>query len=150
MQSHGIRAKGKRRFKVTADSHHKLPIAPHVLKRQFPVEMPNRLWAGDITYVATDEGWLFLTVVIDLFNRRVVGWSMRADMSSAIVIDAQRMPNSRDNRPKMANRYYTVIEAASTPAKRSRACWAPTASSLRGVGVQTAGTTRAARSCLAH
>jgi putative transposase len=91
MQLHGIRAKGKRRFKVTTDSNHNLPIAPNLLDRQFTVAEPDKVWAGDITYIHTDEGWLFLAVVIDLFSRQVVGWSLREDMTRDIVIDALRM-----------------------------------------------------------
>ena len=91
MQRHGIRAKGKRRFKVTTDSNHELPIAPNLLERHFTVAEPDKVWAGDITYIATDEGWLFLAVVIDLFSRRVVGWSLRQDMTRDIVVDALRM-----------------------------------------------------------
>lgn len=90
-QKHGICARGKRRFKATTDSQHDLPIAPNLLDRQFTVATPDRVWAGDITYIATDEGWLFLAVVIDLFSRQVVGWSMREDMTRDIVIDALRM-----------------------------------------------------------
>ncbi len=91
MQLHGIRARGKRRFKVTTDSKHDLPISPHLLDRQFDVAEPDKVWAGDITYIATDEVWLFLAVVIDLFSRQVVGRSLRADMTRDIVIDALRM-----------------------------------------------------------
>lgn len=91
MQLHGIRAKGKRRFKVTTDSHHDLPIAPNLLERKFAVSEPDKVWAGDITYIATDEGWLFLAVVIDLFSRQVIGWSLRQDMTRDLVIDALRM-----------------------------------------------------------
>ena len=91
MQLHGIRAKGKRRFKVTTDSNHDLPIAPNLLDRQFTVAEPDKVWAGDITYIHTGEGWLFLAVVIDLFSRQVVGWSLREDMTRDIVIDALRM-----------------------------------------------------------
>ena len=91
MQRHGIRARGKRRFKVTTDSNHDFPIAPNLLDRQFTVAEPDKVWAGDITYIATDEGWLFLAVVIDLFSRQVIGWSLRADMTRDIVIDALRM-----------------------------------------------------------
>jgi putative transposase len=69
MQLHGIRAKGKRRFKVTTDSHHKLPISPNLLNCEFTVAELDKVWVGDITYIATDEGWLFLAVVIDLFKR---------------------------------------------------------------------------------
>ena len=102
MQQHGIRARGKRRFRVTTtDSRHDLPIAPNLLNRNFTVAAPNQAWAGDITYIATEEGWLFLAVVIDLFSRKVVGWSMRPDMQRNLVIDAlemawfQRSPGNR-------------------------------------------------------
>ena len=91
MQLHGIRAKGKRRFKVTTDSNHDLPISLNLLNREFNVAEPDRVWTGDITYIATDEGWLFLAVVIDLFSRQVVGWALRQDMTRDIVIDALRM-----------------------------------------------------------
>ena len=91
MQRHGIRARGKRRYKVTTDSRHDLPISPNVLNREFAVSEPDKVWVGDITYIATDEGWLFLAVVIDLFSRQVVGWSLHEDMTRDIVIDALRM-----------------------------------------------------------
>jgi putative transposase len=92
MQAHGIRARGKRRFRVvTTDSRHDLPIAPNLLDRNFTVAAPNTAWAGDVTYIATEEGWLYLAVVIDLFSRQVVGWSMRPDMRSNLVVDALEM-----------------------------------------------------------
>jgi len=88
---HGIRAKGKKRFKATTDSNHDLPITQHLLDRQFTVAKPDRVWVGDITYLPTDEGGLSLAVVIDLFSRQGVGWSMRADMTRDIVINALPM-----------------------------------------------------------
>jgi putative transposase len=92
MQQHGIQARGKRRFRVTTtDSRHDLPVAPNRLDRNFTVAAPNQAWVGDFTYVATGEGWLFLAVVIDLFSRKVVGWSMRPDMHRDLVIDALSM-----------------------------------------------------------
>ena len=91
MQLHGIRARGKRRFRVTTDSRHGLPIAPNLLNRNFTVAAPNRVWAGAMTYIQTEEGWLFLAVVLDLFSRRIVGWSLREDMRSELVVDALRM-----------------------------------------------------------
>ena len=92
MQQNGIRARGKRRFRVTTtDSRHSLPIAPNLLDRQFTAAAPNQVWTGDITYIPTDEGWLFLAVVIDLFSRRIVGWSLREDMRSELVVEALRM-----------------------------------------------------------
>ena len=92
MQKHGIQARGKRRFRVTTtDGRHDLPIAPNVLDRKFTAAAPNQAWVGDLTYIATEEGWLFLAVVIDLFSRKVVGWSMRPDMQRNLVIDALEM-----------------------------------------------------------
>ena len=77
MQEHGIKARGKRKFVVTTDSKHKLPIAANLLKRNFTAAAPNQVWTGDITYIATDEGWLYLAVVLDLFSRQVVGGACR-------------------------------------------------------------------------
>lgn len=91
MKFHGICGKGKRRFRVTTDCAHDLPISPNLLDRQFVVAEPDKVWVGDITYIPTDEGWLFLTVVIDLFSRQIVGWSMGERMKSSLVIDAVRM-----------------------------------------------------------
>ncbi len=91
MTLHGIRAKGRRQFKVTTDSNRDSPIVSNVLDRQFSVAQPDKLWAGDIAYIATDEGGLFMAVLIDLFSRQVVGWTVRPDMTRDIVIDALRM-----------------------------------------------------------
>ncbi len=91
MQRHGIKARGKRKFVNTTDSKHDLPIAPNLLERRFTVSAPNRVWTSDITYIATDEGWLFLTAVIDLFSRQVVGWCMSEHMQASVVVDALRM-----------------------------------------------------------
>jgi len=91
MKLHGIQARGKKKFVVTTDSKHNLPIAENLLARNFTPEAPNRVWTSDITYIATDEGWLFLTAVIDLFSRHVVGWSMSPHMQTSAVIDALRM-----------------------------------------------------------
>jgi transposase InsO family protein len=92
MQQNGIRARGKRRFRIaTTDSRHSLPIAPNLLNRRFTVAAPNQVWVGDVTYISTEEGWLFLAVVIDLFSRRIVGWSLREQITSELVINALRM-----------------------------------------------------------
>ena len=91
MQENGIKAKHKRRFKVTTDSKHNLPIAPNLLERNFTPDAPNRVWTSDITYLWTNEGWLYLAIVIDLFNREVVGWSLKPRMTADIVTDALTM-----------------------------------------------------------
>ena len=88
MREHGLKARHKRRFKATTDSRHSLPIAPNVLDRKFTPSVPNAAWVADITYISTAEGWLYLAVVIDLYDRAVVGWSIRPRMTADIVIDA--------------------------------------------------------------
>lgn len=73
IQQHGIRAKNKRKFMVTTDRHHSLPVAPDLVQRRFNPEASNQIWCGEITYIATDEGWLYLAAVIDRFSPQVVG-----------------------------------------------------------------------------
>jgi putative transposase len=91
MREHDIRARHKRRWKATTDSKHGLPVAANVVARNFTPEAPNRLWSADLTYLWTDEGWLYLAVVIDLFNREVVGWAIKERMTADIVTDALTM-----------------------------------------------------------
>lgn len=88
MRKNGIFRKSKRKFKNTTDSNHNLPIAPNLLNREFIVEAPNNAWVSDITYIWTDEGWLYLAVFIDLYNRKVVGWSMDTRITKKLVLDA--------------------------------------------------------------
>ena len=91
MKEAGLACKTKRRFKATTNSKHELPIAPNYLDRQFSVVQINQVYVGDITYIHTLEGWLYLAVVIDLFSRQVVGWSMTAHMKTQLVNDAFQM-----------------------------------------------------------
>jgi len=81
----------RRRFIVTTDSKHTLPIAPNVLDRKFEVDQANRSWVGDITYLRTVEGWLYLAVILDLFSRRVVGWAIEEHMETSLVTGALEM-----------------------------------------------------------
>jgi transposase InsO family protein len=87
MRAEGIRAKTVKKWRATTDSGHKLPVAANALNRQFTVNEPNRVWAGDITYVWTAKGWLYLAVVLDLFSRQVIGWALgdrlTADLAEA-------------------------------------------------------------------
>ena len=87
----GLEARGRRRFKATTNSAHDLPIAPNLLARNFTVDAPNKVWTGDITYICTGEGWLYLAVVIALFNRQVVGFAMGERMTRTLEMDALRM-----------------------------------------------------------
>jgi putative transposase len=91
MRRHGIHARCRRRFRTTTDSNHALPLAPNLLARQFTAPAPNRVWLADITYVPTEEGWLYLAVVLDLFARKVVGWAMSASMPQELTLAALRM-----------------------------------------------------------
>ena len=91
MREYGIRARHKRRYKVTTDSTHHLPVAANLLNRDFTPSAPNQTWTSDITYLWTDEGWLYLAIVLDLFNREVVGWSLKPRMTADIVTDALTM-----------------------------------------------------------
>jgi putative transposase len=91
MQRHGIRARCKRKYVVTTDSKHKLPIADNLLARNFSTQQPNQVWTTDITYIQTQEGWVYLAAMIDLHSRMVVGWSMQPHMQAGLVTDALRM-----------------------------------------------------------
>lgn len=91
MREHGLRARRHRRFKATTDSRHTLPVAENVLERQFKAEVPDARWAADITYIWTQQGWLYLAVVMDLFSRRIVGWSMQETMERRLVLSALEM-----------------------------------------------------------
>jgi transposase InsO family protein len=91
MQSDGIAAKRKRRFIATTDSRHSLPVAENRLRQDFAASRANEKWVTDITYVWTREGWLYLAVVLDLFSRKVVGWSMDVTMGKELVIHALTM-----------------------------------------------------------
>ena len=99
MKEDGLRAKTKRRFKATTNSKHNLPVAPNLLNREFSPAEPNQVYAGDITYIWTTEGWLYLAVVIDLFSRSVVGWSMDKRMTRQLVMDALTMAVQRRRPP---------------------------------------------------
>ena len=91
MELAGLHCKIKRKFKVTIDSNHNLYIAPNLLQRQFNVNSPNRVWAGDISYIRTRNGWLYLATVMDLYSRKIVGWSMNTSMTSSLVNNALTM-----------------------------------------------------------
>ena len=84
-------AKPNKRFKVTTDSNHKHPVAPNLLNRQFQVDRPDTVWASDITYLWTHQGWLYVAVILDLFSRKVVGWSIDRRMTSELVKKALNM-----------------------------------------------------------
>lgn len=95
MSANGIRAKQRRKFVATTDSKHDLPVAENALARQFAVREPNKVWVSDITYIPTDEGWLYLAGVLDLCSRVAVGWSMSNTLERQLAMDALRMAYQR-------------------------------------------------------
>jgi hypothetical protein len=88
MREKGIVARQKRRFRRTTDSNHADPIAPNVVQRDFEPSAPNEVWAGDVTYIATHEGWAYLAVLLDLCSRRVVGWAMSDTNDTSLALEA--------------------------------------------------------------
>ena len=99
MKDLNLKVKMKRRYKNTTDSNHNLPIAPNVLNRDFYASNPDEKYVGDITYIYTGEGWLYLATVIDLYSRRIVGWSMDDNMKVSLVNDALNMAIAQRNPP---------------------------------------------------
>jgi transposase InsO family protein len=95
MRVHGVVAKTRRKYKVTTDSAHRLPLAENVLNREFEQDLPDRVWLADITCIWTLQGWLYLAAVLDAHSRKVVGWSMSHRMQSSLVMDALRMALGR-------------------------------------------------------
>jgi len=95
MQKAGLYAKQRRRYRITTRSDNNQPVAENLLNRNFRPDGPNRAWVGDLTYLRTQEGWLYLVVVLDLYSRRVVGWSMSERPTRKVVLDAFRMAVQR-------------------------------------------------------
>ena len=138
MKEAGIQARTKKKFKVTTDSNHNHPVAENLLNREFDkATKPNELWVSDITFIWTLEGWLYLTCVIDLFSRKVVGWSMSSSMTKEFVMEAlsmavtQRCPggellhHSDRGSQYCSNDYQQMLQANGITCSMSRKgnCW---------------------------
>lgn len=100
LRRQGLRAKAARKFSPVSYRGHGLPVSENLLKQDFYASGPNQKWAGDITYLRTDEGWLYLAVVIDLWSRAVIGWSMSPRMTAQLACDALQMALWRRKRPE--------------------------------------------------
>ena len=100
MRIQGLRARPRRRYRTTTDSRHGLPVCPNLLARRFAVAQPNTAWVTDMTYIWTLQGWLYLAVIIDLFSRRVVGWSMSERIDRKLALDALRMALAQRRPPR--------------------------------------------------
>jgi transposase InsO family protein len=137
MREQGIQARRKRRFRHTTDSNHSSPVAPNLLARNFDPQAPNQAWVTDVTYVWTDEGWLFLAVMLDLFARKVVGWSTSAVNDTCLALAAlhaalrARRPamglvhHSDRGSPYASEDYRRALEAGGLVPSMSRTgnCW---------------------------
>lgn len=137
MQTKGIAARRKRRFRRTTDSNHTSPIAPNVVARDFAPEAANKVWVTDVTYVWTDEGWLFLAVMLDLYARRAVGWATSAINDTDLALAAlgaavrSRRPapglvhHSDRGSPYASAAYRAALDSACLVASMSRTgdCW---------------------------
>jgi putative transposase len=100
MQKNGIRSKVAKKYKATANSKHNLPVAENIINQQFEASKPNEKWLTDITYVATDEGWLYLAGVMDLYGRPIVGWAMTSHMKTELVSSALKQAIGRTGASK--------------------------------------------------
>ncbi len=137
MRENGIQARRKRRFRRTTDSNHAYPVAPNVVERQFEPEAPNEVWVTDVTYVWTDEGWLYLAIMLDLFARRVVGWAASATNDTALAIETLKhalrlrhpapglIHHSDRGSPYASREYRDALDARGIVASMSRTgdCW---------------------------
>jgi putative transposase len=137
MREEGLQARRKRRFRVTTESGHGLPVARNVLARRFTADAPDDAWVGDITYIWTAQGWLYLAVLLDLCSRRVVGWALRPTLSGELATEALNMALARRQPPRgllhhtdrgcqyAANDYRKTLAARGIVCSMSRRgnCW---------------------------
>ena len=100
MKQEGLRSIVPRKYKATTDSRHNLPVAPNLLKQDFDIKEPNKVWLADITYIATVEGWLYLASIMDLGSRRIKGWSMNNRLTKELALDALKMALCHDPQAK--------------------------------------------------
>ena len=97
MRAMNLKAIQPRKFRVTTNSDHDLNIKENLLKREFDIDYPDKVWVSDITYIPTQEGWLYLAAVIDLYSRKVVGWSIGTSIDAQLIISAIEMVLNRRN-----------------------------------------------------
>jgi transposase InsO family protein len=100
MRENGWIPKVVKKYKATTNSKHNMPVAENLLNREFNADRPNQKWVSDITYIPTDEGWLYLSGIMDLYGRELVGWAMGERMTKGLVIQALRQANSRRDSPQ--------------------------------------------------
>lgn len=100
MKENGLQSRVVKKYKATTNSNHNLPVAENVLNREFSAEKPNHKWVSDITYVATDEGWLYVAGILDLYGKEIVGWAMGDRMTKELVIKCLNQARGRRGKPR--------------------------------------------------
>lgn len=100
LKAANLRCKAARRYRVTTDSNHRLPVVDNHLNRQFSVKRPNQVWVTDITYIQTQEGWVYLCIMMDLFSRRIIGWKTSNRIDRSLVCDALRIAMLHQGHPQ--------------------------------------------------
>ena len=125
MRASAIRAKTVKKWRATTDSAHQYPVVPNTLNRQFAVAHPNLVWAGDITYIATREGWLYLAV-LDLYSRRVIAWGMESRLTQELATAALTMAVEHRGAANGVL-HHTDRGSHSTPPPCTASCWPVTA-----------------------
>ncbi|MCO6510044.1 MAG: IS3 family transposase [Aridibacter famidurans] len=138
MEEARLEVRKKKRYKVTTDSGHALPVAPNLLERKFDIEETDRVWTGDITFLLTREGWAYLAVVLDLASRRVVGWALSTRIDRTLVTDALRSA-FRKRLPEEGLLFHSD-RGAVAPRSSSKNCSEGAGSRLRCPARATAGT----------
>jgi transposase InsO family protein len=128
MRAMGLSARrGRRRIPRTTDSRHDLPVAPNLLARNFAAERPDQVWLADISYISTDEGFLYLAAIKDLATREIVGWSMADHLKAGLCIDALVMALQRHPPPRGLVQSTTATAACNTRPSPTGRCWSDTA-----------------------
>ena len=137
MKELGLKALAKRKWKATTDPQHALPVAENLLNRDFSASAPNQKWVTDITYVATQEGWIYLATVMDFYSRAIIGWSFQERLESPLIIEALEMALWRRKFPRgvlvhsdrgsqyCSDRYQALLKKNELVCSMSRAgeCW---------------------------
>ena len=125
-----IHAMAKKKYRATTDSKHSLPIAANSLNRNFSVNNLNQFWVADITYIYTQEGWLYLSTIMDLYSRKIVGWSMKNRITQELVIQALHMA-IKQRKPSLAFTLTFKTGVVNMPVTITRYCLQETASYVR-------------------
>ncbi|NTU58472.1 MAG: IS3 family transposase [Chlorobiaceae bacterium] len=119
MRRMGIRSRMARKFKITTDSNHQEPVSPNLLEQDFSAQLPNTVWTSDITYLRTESGWQYLTVILELFNREIIGYSLSSRVTTETTVIPALDMAVLHRQPRAEGSFFIRIEAVNTPARIS-------------------------------